>query len=223
MKPGNKNLLLIDDSRTALKFFSEQFTLYGYNVKTAQNEIELAQCLENFLPNCFVVDYEMEGIEGPDLTMKLKATPRTKHIPVVILTSKVEKKYLLNAINSGADDFVDKKIDPEVIVCKIRAVIRTSELLIKHLELERYRSAHAMITTYNHEINNPLAVAAGMLGEKLENLTQERFQNAHKALDRIRDVVHKIDELTHTTLKFEEYVAADAFESQMLDLKRKVR
>lgn len=207
----------------ALKFFESHFSLYGYQVKTVQNLDQLNEALVSFKPNCFIIDYEMDGITGPEVTAKLKGDAATRHIPVVILTSQSDKKYLLSAINSGADDFVDKKIDPEVIVCKIQAVIRASELLIKHMELERFRTTHAMITTYNHEINNPLAVAAGMLGEKMETLTQERYEKAHKALDRIKEVVVKIDELTRTTINFEDYIQGGDKESKMIEIrKRKV-
>ena len=168
MSEKKKNLLLMDDSRVALKFFESHFSLYGFQVKTVQNMEQLEEALVSFKPNCFVVDYEMDGITGPEVTGRLKSNPATRHVPVVILTSQSDKKYLLSAINSGADDFVDKKIDPEVVVCKVQAVIRASELLIRHMELERFRTTHAMITTYNHEINNPLAVAAGMLGENVD-------------------------------------------------------
>ncbi len=222
MDDQKKTLLLMDDSRVALKFFESHFTLYGYQVKTVQSEEQLMSILEICQPNCFIIDYEMDGVTGPEITMKLKNNAKTRHIPIIILTSQTDKKYLLSAINSGADDFVDKKIDPEVIVYKTQAVIRSSELLIKHMELEKFRTTHAMITTYNHEINNPLAVAAGMLGKNLESLTPERFDKAHKALNRIKEVVQKIDELTQTAINFKDYVKSGNKESKMIELRRKI-
>jgi two-component sensor histidine kinase len=87
----------------------------------------------------------------------------------------------------------------------INAAIRSVDLIKRNAELERYKSIHALVTTINHRINNPLAIAFGMLGDKLEDLNEEKYHSVRSALERIHSVVSKIDSMTDVDITYEAY------------------
>ena len=64
---------------------------------------------------------------------------------------------------------------------------------------------NAMIITYNHEINNPLAIIYGNLGSNFEKLTEARYNKALIALERIKDLVSKIQEIDVSEVEYSNY------------------
>lgn len=200
-----KNILCIDQSRFALKYYEGEFSAFGFNVYPCRSKDEIFKTLNNTDIHCILCAYELEGTTGPMIAKDLKSNQKFKNIPIIILTSKSDKKYLLETISSGAEDFINKDLDIEIISSKINAVIRFGDLLKKQIELERYRTIHAMMTTIGHEIMNPLSIAYGMIGKSHEDLTERKFQKVLDSLNRIQTVVKKIDDLTNVNIEFDHY------------------
>ncbi|MBT4760750.1 MAG: response regulator [Bdellovibrionaceae bacterium] len=203
-KPKDR-IIYIDDSKVARNFYELNLSPYGFDVLKAKNFEDCRELLEFSRPSCILTAYEMPDVTGPEICRSLKQDVKYQDIPIIVLTSKDSKEHLLAAINCGADDFIGKSVDVEIIVSKIRAVMRTHELLLKQVELERYRTAHAMITTYNHELNAPLSTATGMLGDSLDELNNERYLKCKEALGGIRGVVQKIEDLVSKPIIFNSY------------------
>jgi signal transduction histidine kinase len=91
------------------------------------------------------------------------------------------------------------------VASRINASIRLTYLIEKSIVLERFKIIHAMITTYNHEINNPLAIAYGMMGSELSQMDDVRYTFVKKSLHRIENIVKRIEDLVRTTINFEKY------------------
>lgn len=213
----HKNILCIDQSRFALKYYEGEFGTFGFNVYPCRSRDEIFKTLKSSDIHCILCAYELEGTTGPQLAKELKSDRKFKNIPIIILTSKSDKKYLLETIHSGAEDFINKDLDIEIISSKINAVIRYGDLLKKQVELERYRTIHAMMTTIGHEIMNPLSIAYGMIGKSHENLTERKFQKVLDSLDRIQSVVKKIDDLTNVNIEFDHY----SEDSELINIHKK--
>ena len=207
MSLAQSKIYFIDDSQFMLKAFQEQLEQFGFEVTTFNSAKECLTFLEESkeLPDCILTDFEMPEMNGIQFCKKIKESKRYKSVPALILTASDQKKHLLEAIQSGADDFINKNIDIEIIVYKIHALIRFGQLLKKQVQLERFRTANAMIATYNHEINNPLAIAFGMLGKSFEKVTPEKYEKTLSALSRIKSIVRKIGEVTNSEFDFTDY------------------
>jgi two-component system phosphate regulon response regulator PhoB len=66
----------------------------------------------------------LPGIDGLDVTKKLKNDPRTCHIPIIMLTAKGEEADIVTGLELGADDYITKPFSPRILVARVRAVIR---------------------------------------------------------------------------------------------------
>lgn len=200
-----KTLLIIDDSKFAADNLYSEFEKYGFKVITTTNPDEVFSLCEIHSVDCILINYEMSKVNGTELTRKLKKERHTKCIPVMIIAAKTDKKLLLEGFEAGATDFVHKKIDPEVIVCKINAMIKTGEILKREVKLERYRILSATVVTLNHEINNPLQIAFNMLHTGYDTFNEDKFVKTQKALRRIHEVVKTIDHIADYEIQYEKY------------------
>ena len=192
-------LLIIDDSRAALKALCMQLDPNLFAIATAQSAAEGLKSLEEQLPDCILTDYEMPEVNGPGLCRIVKTHEKFKHIPIIVLTSMTETAHILEAIEAGANDFVSKDSDMRVIIAKILGMIRFKKTQDELLQLRRVAGIKQIVATYNHEFNNPLAIAIGNLSFLRTSITDpqqlHRVQRAYEALERMAGLVRKIRDL----------------------------
>ncbi|MBI3890399.1 MAG: response regulator [Candidatus Wallbacteria bacterium] len=117
-------VLAVDDDRFFLKVLSTVLTEESFDVTVAGSGEDALACIETQLPDCVLLDLIMPGLSGEDVCKRLKADDRTRDLPVVILTSSSEKQALISALSAGADDFVNKPVDREVLKGRIQALLR---------------------------------------------------------------------------------------------------
>jgi signal transduction histidine kinase len=106
-KPVGKRVLVVDNDRFYVEFLGDLLQQAGYEVAKAYDGMEAMDCLEREIPEVVVLDIVMPKIDGDRLCQYIRATPRFRHIPVVILSGTlVEDKDKVLAI--GADAYVAK-------------------------------------------------------------------------------------------------------------------
>ena len=135
-------ILLVDDSRTILIFMSSVLKKRGYKVHTAMCGEEALKVLSEQDNIQFVLsDWMMPGMDGIELCRVLKNSNYGRYIFFVLLSSKNDQESIVNGIDAGADDFVDKKTAVEELEARIRAGFRSlalhNELLSKNQQLDQ--------------------------------------------------------------------------------------
>jgi CheY-like chemotaxis protein len=108
-------LLIIDDNATNLKLARVLLAGEGYVVHTANDAEEALTLLETFTPRLILMDLQLPGIDGLELTRRLKADPQRKHIVIIALTAYAMKGDDEKAFAAGCDGYVTKPIDPETL------------------------------------------------------------------------------------------------------------
>jgi CheY-like chemotaxis protein len=78
-------------------------------------------------PDLIVMDLNLPGLDGWEATRRLKGQPETKHIPVIVLTVETSRKSREDAIAAGCDDFLEKPVDFEGLVERIRWFVGGAE------------------------------------------------------------------------------------------------
>ena len=137
-----KDILLVDDNRTILVYLSSVLKKRGYDVFTANSGAEALSLLEQHSSIQFVLsDWIMPEMDGLDLCRQLKSTQYQRYIFFVLLSSQGDQASIINGIDAGADDFVDKKTPVDELDARIRAGFRTlafhNELIEKNEQLDR--------------------------------------------------------------------------------------
>jgi CheY-like chemotaxis protein len=108
---ANEYVLIIDDNAMNLKLARVLLSTEGYVVKTASNAEEALNVLEDFNPKLILMDIQLPGMDGLELTRKLKADPKRKAIIVIALTAYAMKGDQEKALSAGCDAYVTKPID----------------------------------------------------------------------------------------------------------------
>src|SRR6266446_816306 len=111
-----KNILIVDDSATDRQFLSELLVKNGYKVSTADSAEDALAKVKQHRPDLVLMDVVMPGQNGFQATRMLARDDSTKHIPVIICTSKVW------GMHQGARDYIVKPINHADLLTKIAAL-----------------------------------------------------------------------------------------------------
>jgi len=112
--PGEA-IVVVDDNPINLKLLRVVLTGEGYEVRTAQDAEEAMALLETFHPRLILMDLQLPGMDGLELTRKLKAAPGTQRVIIVAVTSYAMKGDDERALAAGCDDYVTKPIDTDAL------------------------------------------------------------------------------------------------------------
>jgi two-component system NtrC family sensor kinase len=124
---GPKKILAVDDSLTYLEELSEQLRQSGYDVLKARSGEEALELLAIQEPDCILLDVVMPGLSGYETCRRIKEAPRLRDIPLLMLSARDERDAMLEGINVGADDYIPKSSDYDVLRARLRAQLRRKQ------------------------------------------------------------------------------------------------
>jgi two-component system phosphate regulon response regulator PhoB len=126
---AQEKILAIDDEEDILELVRYNLTREGFQVICASTGEEALDIALAEKPELIVLDLMLPGIDGLEVMRRLKATPSTQPIPVVMLTAKGEEADIVTGLELGADDYVTKPFSPRILSARVKAVLRrkTSE------------------------------------------------------------------------------------------------
>jgi CheY-like chemotaxis protein len=104
-------ILVVDDNPQNLKLVRVLLLSEGYEVRTAVDAEEALEELESFAPRLILMDLQLPGMDGLELTRQLKADPVRQSISIVALTAYAMKGDEVKALAAGCDAYVAKPID----------------------------------------------------------------------------------------------------------------
>jgi len=114
--PDFRTALVVDDSLTARRAAAKVMKDAGYTVRTAIDGLEAVSILQNFVPDVMLVDMEMPRMNGLELTSHVRNAERTKHIPVIMITSRSTEKHRQQGKAAGVDVYLTKPFSDEVLL-----------------------------------------------------------------------------------------------------------
>jgi pilus assembly protein CpaE len=119
-------LLVVDDEPSVRKLLKRFFEARGYDVAIADNGLMGWTVARDEAPDLVVSDVAMPEMDGYELVRTIRRNPATAAIPVILLSAHSEANELVAGYESGADDYVTKPVDMEVLGLKIDALLRRS-------------------------------------------------------------------------------------------------
>lgn len=123
-----QTLLVIDDDdeirNYLVSLFSDQYKIYQAN--NAKDGISLAR---KQLPDLIISDVVMKGLNGLDLCNTLKQDNTVSHIPIILLTGSSSDEMQLKGMESGADDYIKKPFDKDILVARVNAILKRRNVL----------------------------------------------------------------------------------------------
>ena len=112
-------ILIVDDNAVNLKLMRVLLTGEGYTVRTAIDAEDALAVLREFKPRLILMDLQMPGMDGLELTRRLKKDPALAEIVVVALTAYAMKGDEGKALEAGCDGYITKPIDTRTLTATI--------------------------------------------------------------------------------------------------------
>lgn len=121
MTKASAHVLLVDDNPMGLEILEVRLKALGHRTTIAQNGELAIACVERDRPDVVVLDVTMPELNGYQACRAIKRID--KNIPVIILTAKTDPADRFWAMQSGADAFLNKPIDPATVIQKVTALL----------------------------------------------------------------------------------------------------
>lgn len=116
-------ILLVEDNEMNRDMLSRRLIRRGYEVLLAENGVSGVRMAQESEPALILMDLSLPDIDGLEATRRLKADPRTRGIPVIVLTAHAMMGDRQQALAAGADDYDIKPVELERLVGKILALL----------------------------------------------------------------------------------------------------
>jgi len=126
---AGERILIVDDNATNLKLVAYLMRANGYEVDTALAAEPAVEALKAHRPDVILMDIQLPGIDGLELTRRLKADPATHDIVIIAVTAYAMKGDQDKALAAGCDDYITKPIDTRTLPETIARHLASREVL----------------------------------------------------------------------------------------------
>ena len=117
-------VLVVDDILPNVKLLEAKLSGEYFDVITAQSGAEGIEKAERLSPDIILLDVMMPGMDGFETCQRLKNSPLTSHIPVVMVTALTDATDRVRGLESGADDFLSKPVNDVALMARVRSLVR---------------------------------------------------------------------------------------------------
>lgn len=118
------SVLLVDDERDLLSLLDFNLRAAGYETTLATTGEQALAQVRRKVPDLVLLDLMLPDVSGTEVCRRIKADPRTKHVPVVMLTAKGDEVDRVVGFEIGADDYVTKPFSVRELVLRLKALLR---------------------------------------------------------------------------------------------------
>jgi len=120
----NSIVLVVEDEPAIQELVSVNLEHAGYSVWRAASAEDADAMVRDALPDLILLDLMLPGISGLAYARRLRATERTRRIPMIMLTARAEERDKIEGLEGGADDYLTKPFSPKELLARIKAVLR---------------------------------------------------------------------------------------------------
>ena len=117
-------ILVVEDEPAIQELIAINLKRAGHMVLCAGSAGQAKLLINNILPDLILLDWMLPDISGLELAKKIRREERTKSIPIIILTARIQEDDKIAGLEVGADDYITKPFSPRELISRIKAVLR---------------------------------------------------------------------------------------------------
>ncbi|MCC5650075.1 hybrid sensor histidine kinase/response regulator [Nostoc sp. XA013] len=165
MSVGENNriyrILAVDDTLDNLILVQAILESEGYEIHLVSDGIKALRQVEQSPPDLILLDVMMPGIDGYEVTRRIRNNPAISYIPILLITAFHESS-VVEGLDAGADDFIRKPFDTDELLARVRSLLRLKHSLDEQQKMARQRED--FVSRLTHDLRTPLVAADRMLG-----------------------------------------------------------
>ena len=123
-----KTVLVVDDEKDIRDLIAYNLTKEGFTVVAANDGSEALDKVKQHTISLIVLDIMMPGMNGYEVCRTIRANEKTARIPVLFLTARAAEVDQIIGLEIGGDDYIQKPVSPRVLVARVKAMLRRSEI-----------------------------------------------------------------------------------------------
>jgi two-component system, cell cycle response regulator len=178
-------VLVVDDLLPNVRLLEARLSAEYFDVSAAMNGPDALGLCEQNLCDIVLLDAMMPGMDGFEVCRRLKSSPVTAHIPVVMVTALDQPSDRLRGLDAGADDFLTKPVDDTALLARVRSLVRlkatTDELRAR------------VIASREYGMDDPLAAAAAEMGHNARVLLVDDRASSYERMAEALSPFQRVD------------------------------
>lgn len=215
-------ILIAEDDLTTRTMLQAVLTRWGYHVTGTGSGVDAFGALRRSdAPDLAILDWEMPGMDGPEVCRRLRGTFREKPLYLILLTARGESGDIVQGLEAGADDYIAKPYDNAELKARINVGCRIVALQKEMRERERLQGVLEMAGAVCHELNQPLQSLSGYSELLLMDLGAD--DPDLPVLVNIKESVDRIGELTRKIMKVTRYQSKPYLQRAIVDIEESSR
>ena len=121
---NKQRVLVVDDDHEVVRLMRAYLERAGYEVLVAHEGETAVYTLRREKPELVLLDLMLPGRDGMEITRLVRSDPQLAHIPIIMLTARVDDTDKIVGLEMGADDYITKPYNPREVVARVRARLR---------------------------------------------------------------------------------------------------
>jgi two-component system phosphate regulon response regulator PhoB len=117
-------MLLVEDDKPLADLLVWHFSRENFDVRWTPDGDEALLLARESVPDIVILDWMIEGVSGIEVCRRLRRTPDTANVPIIMLTARGEETDRVRGLETGADDYLTKPFSPRELIARVGAVLR---------------------------------------------------------------------------------------------------
>ncbi len=219
-KYRKEHILVVDDFPDNLFLVQSILEEEGYEIAFAENGWDALELIEQFPPTLVLLDVMMPGIDGFEVTKRIREHPKLPFIPILLITAH-DQPSVVQGLDLGADDFIRKPVEVDELLARVRSLVRLKHSVDERDQIARQRED--FVSRLTHDLRTPLVAADRMLTLMQEGALGEFSPDIQEILATMARSNYNLLEMVNTLLEVYRYEAGvKVFNFSVVELKNLV-
>jgi len=195
--------VLLADDNADLRAYVAGLLEPHYEVQAVSDGLLAFSAALEKKPDLILSDVMMPNLDGLGLLRKLRETPQTRTLPVILLSARTGEESSVEGLESGADDYLSKPFSARELLARVKTHLELGRLRRKWAEEleEANKELEAFSYSVSHDLRAPLRAIDGFSNILLEDYVSQLDATAQKHLRRIREAAQRMGQLIDGLLK----------------------